>query len=151
MTRQRTLEGQISISRPSGGDRDGEYVSITLKDNKSRIEFLRVEVDLARFAEALTGLSCVPVTLNVRSLDLVGRTRITEPAKFTLTRAYLKEKGVESYDKKALRELMVQDPDGIFQRAGWTLDTYLGSQNSITYEGQNMTIHSHYTTYEETS
>lgn len=151
MTSQRTLDGEITISRPQGGDRYEGSVSIAFKDRNSRIEFLRVDVGLANFAEALTGLSAVPVKLNVRSLDLVGKTRITEPARFTLKRSYLKEKGVDTYDKKALRKLIEQDPDGIFQRPGWTLDTYLGAQNSIVHQGDELTINSRYTSFEETS
>ena len=155
MTSQRTLDGDISFSRPQGGSYDetgrGGHVNIAVKDANSRIEFLRVEVRLADFAEALMGLSHVPVKLNVRSLDLVGKTRITEPARFTLKRAYLKEKGVDTYDKKALRKLIEQDPDGIFQRPGWTLDTYLGAQNSIVHTGEEITINSRYTSFEETS
>ncbi len=151
MSKQRLLDGEISITRPSGGAGDADCINVCLKDKNSRIEFLRVEIGLADFAEALTGLSCVPAKLNVRSLELVGKTRVVERAEFRVTRAYLEEKGVGRFDRKGIQKLLQTDPDSIFQRAGWELDTYLGSQQSIVHDGEDVVINSRYVTYEDNS
>jgi hypothetical protein len=145
-----TLKGKLTISRPYGFRADeNPYIRIAIEDSVSCVEFVELEVPLASFAEALTGLSGVEASMTIRGLDNVGKRRVVESVSFKLTEEYLKKNGVKTYDKGKLRELMNADPDGIFQREGWALSTYLGSQNSVSYSESGVTINTSYTTFVE--
>lgn len=52
------VEGQITISRPSANSCE-PYISIILRDKRAACEVLEVEIGLAEFAMALTGLGHV--------------------------------------------------------------------------------------------
>lgn len=129
------LKGHLTISRPQGPrSYDDPFIRIAVRDASSRVEFLELEVPLASFAEALTGLSEIKCDMKVRDLDRVGLIKETKALTFELSAEYLKKYGVGSCDKKALGYLLEQDPDDIFQQEdGWVLSTYLGSQNSVEH------------------
>lgn len=126
------LEGKITISRPSSGHDRPEYVRIAIRDETSRMEFLEVEIDMAEFALALTGLSEQDCVLRTRRLDAVGKERESQPMTFVLTDEYMAKHKLESYDRAGLKAHLNQDPEGLFHEEGWELSTYLGMQNSIT-------------------
>lgn len=126
------LEGKITISRPSSGQDRPEYVRIAIRDKTSRMEFLEVEVDMAEFALALTGLSEQDCVLKTRRLDTVGKVRESEPMTFVLTDEYMDKHNLRSYDRVGLKAHLKHDPEGRFHEAGWEVSTDLGSQNSIT-------------------
>lgn len=48
------MRGELSISRTGN-----QYIEITVQDDLSRVEFLRVRMGLAEFAKAITGLGNV--------------------------------------------------------------------------------------------
>jgi len=148
---KQTLKGKLTISRPYGfRSDDNPFIRIAIQDEASRIEFVELEVPLASFAEALTGLSNVEANMVVRSLDKIGKRRIVESVTFELSKEYLESKGIETYNKEKIRQLLKEDPDKMFQREGWSLDTYLGSQGSIIYNGNNaLKINTYYTTFKE--
>jgi len=128
----KALEGRISISRPQGGEDGGTFVRVAIRDQSSRVEFVQLDIPLAGFAEALTGLSEVECRLKVRGLDRVGKVRETERVTFALSDDYLKKHSLSRYERELLVAHIRQDPEGIFHEEGWELSTYLGSQNSIT-------------------
>jgi hypothetical protein len=65
--------GMISISRPQG---DGcDYISIEVNDKSSGVEFIELRISYADFAEAITGLSGIPITFKTRFLDKIGKLR----------------------------------------------------------------------------
>lgn len=129
------LKGHLTISRPQGPrSYDNPYIRIAVRDASSRTEFLEIEVPLASFTEALTGLSEVECDMRVRDLNRVGLIKETKSLTFDLSAEYLKKYGVSSCDKKALGYLLEQDPDNIFQQTDdWVLSTYLGSQHSVVH------------------
>ena len=127
------LKGNLTISRPNGGRSDeNPCISIKVRDATSRIDFVTIEVPLANFAEALTGLSEVEARLTVRGLDNVGKVRESQPVTFVLTDEYLAKHDLRSYDRAGIKALLENDPEGRFHEEGWELSTYLGTQNSIT-------------------
>lgn len=129
---RKPLEGHITISRPSTSDDRPEFVRIVVKDKSSRVQFLEVEVDMAEFALALTGLSEQPCVFKPHQLANVGKQKEVERITFPLSKAYLDRYSLSSFDKKELASHMQNDPEHIFQKEGWELDTYLGSQTSVT-------------------
>jgi len=50
------MKGQITISRPMYSDDHPEVIAIRLHDGSSGCEFIEIEVPIAEFAKALTGL-----------------------------------------------------------------------------------------------
>ena len=129
------LKANLTISRPqSSRASDDPFIRIVVRDSNSRAQFLELDVPLATFAEALTGLSEVECDMNVRDLAKVGLKKETKFVSFDLTAEYMAKYGISSLDRKRLSYLMEQDPDGIFaQEDGWTLSLYLNSQNSIVH------------------
>jgi len=103
----KTLEGQLSITRPSYGD-DREFIEISVVDVLSGSEFIEVKVKLDEFARALTGLGRVDCVFEHKPA-LVGMTREwkTELVPFT---AYGTRRDDESAIAQALRP---------FERDGW--------------------------------
>lgn len=65
------MNGQITISRPQRSD-DRKYIQIEFHDGSSGVNFLTVRVDLADFAETLTGLARNPCEFELRP-ELVGK------------------------------------------------------------------------------
>ena len=127
------LKGNLTISRPNGGRHDdGSCISIKIRVATSRIDFLTVEVPLASFAEALTGLSEVEAMLTVRGLGNVGKVRDSQAITFVLTDEYMTKYGLQSHDKAGIRAHLEHDPEGRFHEEGWELSTYLGTHHSIT-------------------
>lgn len=136
------LKANLSISRPYGGRSDeNPYINVTIRDANSRIDFVSLQVPLASFAEALTGLSEVEADMVVRGLNNVGKVREHQHLPLVLTKAYLKEKRVEPYGRE-LEKFLSTDPDGLIsahETDGWKVDVYLRSQTSVTPDGKGDT------------
>lgn len=71
------MNGKLSITRRMNGDGSG-IINLTMIDENSGAKFLDAEIDLASFAEALTGLARVDVEYELENLEIVGRTRETK-------------------------------------------------------------------------
>ncbi len=71
------LKGKITISRPTSSHAE-PYVSITVIDELAGREAVSVEIELANFAEALTGLSRVPCKLEWNDSGVIGKIRETK-------------------------------------------------------------------------
>lgn len=69
------LPGRITITRPSHGNRDGNYISITIVDESSRARMIEVEIPVAEFALALTGLSEQCCSFAPGAFEIAGWTR----------------------------------------------------------------------------
>lgn len=112
----------ISCSRSNSGD-GGTSIRMHIEDQSSRAKFLTIEFTLEQFANVLTGVVTDGVPAVVRGLENVGKRRVSEPRTFELgpERSHIS-------DRAALAQILRDEA----QEPGWTLDTYLGSQNSIT-------------------
>ncbi len=115
------MEGKISITRPSYGD-GRNVIAIEIYDPASRTAFCRMQIDMADFAAALTGQSQMPVEMELRGLQNVGKKKITE-SRIALYPERLSNK-----------EILAQWLKDNHQEEGWIIDTYLGSQRSISYK-----------------
>lgn len=126
------LAGTICISRPCFAD-GRDAIRITVTDTNSRAEFLELEMDVAEFAFAITGLSTRPVQFVTRGLAVVGKKRMTEPFVHVVSEDKLKELGISPYDRKQLEAYAktITPPEG------WRLDTYLGSQGSVKFDNNS--------------
>lgn len=118
----KTLAGTICISRPSRGD-NKDVIELILKDDASRVQFLKVRMDPADFAMALTGLAFRPVELEVQCLDKVGLFKEMEPGVAIVNEG---QEGITG-GKDGLRRYIEEK----CQRDGWHIDAYLGGQDSV--------------------
>lgn len=114
------IKAAISISRSSD-----DRVNVTLVDNASNIQFVDMSLSMVDYAKLITGLSRVEITGEVRGLENVGKLKVRESRKIICP--------LDTYDKSTLREWLLSTQ----AEEGWIIDTYLGSQNSITsHEGR---------------
>lgn len=71
------LQGTISISRThcSNGQ---DYIELAIRDERSGVQFLKGEIGLTDFAKLVTGQSEMPVALDLRGVESVGKFRETK-------------------------------------------------------------------------
>lgn len=74
--RRKIIEGELSISRPSGGDGE-QRIEIRFVDRASRTTFATAVLSLEQFSLAVTGLYLADVKMEIDSLALVGRKKLT--------------------------------------------------------------------------
>ena len=117
---EKSKKAKITISRNSD-----DKVRITIYDVTSNIEFAEVELELEDYALAITGLARVEGNLIVRNLNNVGKKKITEKRQISLPD--------HLYDRSAIKDWMIEN----CQEEGYKLDTYIGSQQYITYNPQD--------------
>ncbi len=110
------INAAITISRHHG-NREGK-IGITIRDEKSRIQFVDAEIGLSDFAEALTGLAEVPVNAEVRGLEFVGKVKVREDRSIVCPLA--------CYDREKLSQWLRENA----KEEGWMIDDYLGSKGS---------------------
>lgn len=126
------LKGKLTISRPFGSRANtNPHIRIVVRDDVSHIEFLKLEIPLANFAECLTGLSEMDCEFDVHGTHNVGKKKEMERVTVLLSHALLKERGICSHDKMALEKYLKDDPDHLFHKPGWHLDNYLRTQSSV--------------------
>lgn len=112
------IRAQMTISR-----RSDNMVCVTVQCIDSHAQFLKMEFTPHDFGMMLTGLSCMDATAaEVCGLGHVGKKRITEKRSVVCP--------LEDYDRKVLRAWLAQN----CEEEGYTLNTYLGSQNSVVRE-----------------
>lgn len=90
------MKGKISISKVTvtglevkPGDED--YICIEVEDTASSISFLKVQINLLNFAKAITGLSNVPITFDLRGIENIGKSLEVKTERVFIT-------SKESYD-----------------------------------------------------
>ena len=115
------LPANLTISKVQSS-RDDAYMSISITDTASGIKFTNVNVSLKQFMDALTGLSEVSCTHETRNTEYIGKHYVSEGR--TITAPWF------GYDKKAYKAWLISNA----QEEGWILNSYLGSQDSVTYK-----------------
>jgi hypothetical protein len=126
------IDAQVTISRQSNNE-----VHITLVDSASRIEFVDVKLSLEEFANAITGLSYIECEADVRRLDVVGKRKVTSLRTVICP--------LDTYDKGRLRAWLEES----CQEDGWEIDSYLGSQGSVSHTSEGTRLHYAVYRYEE--
>lgn len=125
------MKGKITISRCSD-----DSVRIGITDDASGIDFVEAIMTKEAFASALFGLAYVPVNIDVIGLEHVGKKRI-----------YEKRTVVCPLDGWADRETLRKWLEDNCEEEGWILDSYLGSQSSISYKNGKTVLHYGVTKY----
>lgn len=115
------ITANLTITRTSNSEK-GQEISIRIRDDKSGIQFFQGRIGLAEMMEVLTGLSEVEMTANVRITDNIGKSKITE-----------KRSVVYAGNSKYTRSVFEQFLTDNCQEEGWMVNTYLGSQSSVSY------------------
>jgi len=115
------IEAKITISKPqcSSGER---YISIAIEDDASHLRFFQGKMSLEDFADCLTGHSYCTIEGEVGGLSNVGKTKVME--RRTL------ECPLSGYGKGEDETWLIANG----QEEGWILDSYLGSQNSVSHK-----------------
>lgn len=112
------IKSNVTISR--GSD---DIVRIAIECDESHTRFVETQMDLESFARAITGQGFIHCAAIVRGLEYIGKRKITETRRIEAPRlGYEKEKYI-AWLKDEYRE------------DGWLVDDYLGSQNSISFNG----------------
>lgn len=100
------LHGKLSISRPSGGGREHPVVTIDLRDELSRCQFLEVEIDPASLTLALTGKGEVPCWFRLRTESPIGQRAETKTEELWMNAIFAFDRGSkrqEAYFDKLLQ------------------------------------------------
>ena len=113
--------GRLTISRPNYGG-EQQKISIKVRDDNSRITFLEIEIDLAKFTECLTGLSEVDCNIKTRGLGKVGKTKEMKPFEFEMP-----EDKKWDNDRKVIAANLASK----LAPEGWKPELYFNSQNSF--------------------
>jgi citrate lyase gamma subunit len=108
------MKAKVTISRSSD-----DMVRIRFEDQASGIEFAIVSMSVEAFGYAITGLSEQDAALEVRGLEHVGKTRVTERRQI--------ECPLNAYDRSELSKWLMDHA----KEDGWFVNTYLGSQSSV--------------------
>ena len=112
------MKAKVSIIRDSN-----DKVNITFRDDASGVKFAKVSLTMEAFGLVITGLVEQEGDLEVRGLQWVGKQRITEQRAI--------ECPLNTYDRNELSKWLCDNA----QEDGWLLDTYLGSQKSVSRKG----------------
>jgi hypothetical protein len=122
------LKGTISISRPQGIDWNDEFC-ITIRDDKSRAQFLEIKIGAKELALALSNLSDQPMEYKARALKYLGKNTVLK----TIVVQLPNDVDYNERPKlaKRLAEMEVVGTD-------WIISDYFGSKESFfTKDGQN--------------
>lgn len=101
---------------------DRVYIVIGCDNSHSKV--LELDVDLEQFAYLVTGRSLHDVPAKVKNLDKIGKKRESEECTYVLSpNRGMPSRGEAQYIME--NEVSIIHP-------GWEVDTYMGSQKSIT-------------------
>lgn len=109
------MKAKVTISRASD-----HLVRISIRDESSGIYFAEAALTVEAFGYAITGLAEQEAELTVRGLQWVGKQRITENRTI--------ECPLDTYKREELARWLEANA----QEDGWMIDSYLGSQGSVT-------------------
>lgn len=128
------LPMKLSINRCDGSQ--GSWVNLEVMDEISGTTFLSLKIAFEEFAKVMTGLSLQPCQGEVRCLERLGLYEIAEErtAVFTGKRGRSKSYTSERQEYEDWLTNNCQEP-------GWIVFTYLGAQNSVTYQGDKVILH----------
>ena len=116
------IKANVSISRRYGA-RNGDTISISIEDASSGIQFVDIEMTPEDFGLAVTGLSSMPATGEVRGLDNVGKKHESKFVKIDVVLPSLTTKDNEAAILAAAAPLEV---DGWKASAYWALNVQGG-------------------------
>ena len=105
----------FSISRTSD-----DLVNIRVKDKLSAVEFISASMELQDYARLITGQAYIPAKAELRGLEYVGKQVQREVRSVVCP--------LNTYSTENIKKWFIAN----CQEDGWILDTYLGSQNSIS-------------------
>lgn len=125
------IDVEVGITRTSRDE-----IHIRFQDKTSRAQFVDVTMTPADFTMALTGLYGVEAKAVVKGLDVVGKTKIVERRSI--------ECPLSTYDKKELAAWLEANA----KEEGWRVDTYLGSQSSVSHLNGKTILNYSVTRYE---
>lgn len=109
------LKAKVTVSRSSD-----DLIRIRFRDEASGIQFAEARMTLEEFALAVTGLAEREAELEVTGLQYVGKRRVTEQRSIVCP--------LDAYNKDKLEEWLKENA----QEEGWLLNSYLGSQGSVS-------------------
>jgi len=132
----KTIPATLNISRPQYGD-GRKKIEVSIRCALSGIEFVSMQIDPAEFAEALTGLSRRPGEAEIHGLEYVGKERVTEQRQIICP--------LKSYKRDDLENWLQENA----QEEGWLLNTYLGSQSSVSRQSDGTILRYSVTKYVE--
>lgn len=133
---QKNINVGVTITRPTSSYGD-DVIRISFKDKSSRKTFVQVEMSLQGFSQAITGLSEIEAKAQVDGLDVVGKQKLIEKRSVVCP--------IGSYDRCEMSAWLEEN----CQEPGWILDTYLGSQKSVTHKDGKCTLNYSIFRYEE--
>jgi len=110
------MKASVTISRCSDNT-----VRIAVRDEASRIEFVELSMSLEAFGSVVTGLGARPAEMDVRGLEHVGKKQVTERREVLCPLC--------EYNRRVLQEWLWLNA----QEDGYTLNSYLGSQDSVQH------------------
>jgi len=128
----KNVECRISISRCSDGT-----IRISIEDKASNIQFFDGEMTPEAFGDAITGLSLQTVKAEVCSTENVGKKYVREARKVVLP------VGLYQYDKEPVGPWIQES----CKEEGWSINTYLGSRNSFSYDQATKLYTAHYSVF----
>lgn len=117
---------QVTLGRTHRND--GEMMHLEIRDTVSGIEFLDVQTSLEDFAKMITGLGHVEWTGEIRGLEYIGKTRVTEDREIVCP--------LKTYDRERQEQWLVDNA----QEPGWILNSYLRSRASVTTNKNGQTV-----------
>lgn len=136
-------KGTITISRSQAS-----YISICVQDNDSREILIDGKMELADFAAVVTGHGFMPIAYETGNLNRIGKLRETELATVKVDKSLLAEIPKikpGQYGMPRLQQYLLRH----CQRPGWEIDTYLGSQDSVSGSSDEPTLRFRYFRYVE--
>lgn len=110
------IKGEVSICRSSNG-----LIYLRAQCQDSRQEFLEIAFTPEQFANAVTNLHMSDIDMKVSNLERVGKKRVTEPREVLSP--------LTDYSRDVQQKWLEENR----QEEGWTLNAYLGSQNSMKH------------------
>lgn len=115
------INATLSISFTSN-----RKVNIRLRDKNSRVRFFEGSMEYEEFTAALSSLAeCPFIEAETYRLDAIGKRFERQDVSIVCP--------FESHDRKKL-EAWLRDNA---KHPGWEVDAYLGSQSSVSYDGDN--------------
>lgn len=119
-------KAKLTISNPHYGD-GRKKINISIQDDCARIQFLDIEIDHDKFAQAITGLSSVECEMEFRGLENVGKVIEKQGIEFEVPDCEWRDR--EKIASKLADEMAPE---------GWVASHYFGSQGSFfTKDGKS--------------
>ena len=112
------IEARVTISRSSDN-----MIRIAVECDSSHTRFVEVKMDCEGFAKAITGQGFIHCTAEVRGLDFVGKKRIVERRRVQAPNL--------GYGRQEYESWLANN----YKEEGWIVNSYLGSQGSISDDG----------------